>query len=84
MCSWYELKNLEEENIMDNEKWLEQMKNLTQQEETRNEGMIQIVTNDYRQTKALEIIAEELIKLNENSEYVITTLENIETTMKAR
>jgi hypothetical protein len=69
---------------MDNEKWLEQMKNLTQQEETRNEGMIQIVTNDYRQTKALEIIAEELIKLNENSEYVITTLENIETTMKAR
>ena len=63
------------------EKWLDDkvIRNLSSDNPNWDiEGM------EYRKIKALEIIAEELIKLNENSEYVITTLENIETTMKAR
>jgi len=39
---------------------------------------------EYRKVKATEIIAEELIKVNETKDFILTTLENIETTMKAR
>lgn len=39
---------------------------------------------EYRRTKALEIIAEELIKHNETSGCIVTTLENIDTTLNRR
>jgi len=39
---------------------------------------------DYRKTKALEIIAEEKIKANDNLCLIITTLENIETAIRQR
>ena len=37
---------------------------------------------EYRKMKALEIIAEQIVILNSTLGYVVTTLENIETTIK--
>ena len=39
---------------------------------------------EYRQTKALEIIAEEKVKANDILRDIVTTLENIETAIKQR
>ena len=39
---------------------------------------------EYRKVKALEIIAEELIKHNENSSCIVTALENLDTTLNRR
>lgn len=39
---------------------------------------------EYRKVKAFEIIAEELINLNNNSGSIITALENVETILNRR
>jgi len=39
---------------------------------------------EYRKTKALEIIAEQLIHIDNTLEAVVTVLENIETTLNRR
>ena len=39
---------------------------------------------EYRQTKALEIIAEEKVKANDILRDIVTTLENIETAIKQK
>lgn len=51
-------------------------------------NMKKILTNkeryEIRKVKALEIIAEELIKHNETSGCIVTALENLETTLNRR
>ena len=39
---------------------------------------------EYRKMRALEIIAEELIKHNDNSGSIVTALENLDTTLNRR
>lgn len=59
---------------MTNSEWLEKMK----------KDKIDQDYFKYRKVKALEIIAEELIKHNETAGWVVTVLENIETTLNRR
>jgi len=50
-------------------------------------SFIEITNEDwyeYRKTKALEIIAEELIKHNETTGGIVTALENLDTTLNRR
>lgn len=54
------------------------IRNLTPDKEWDKEAM------DYRKVKALEIIAEELIKHNETSGHIIAALENLDTTLTSR
>jgi len=53
-------------------------KNISYQEITREKYY------EYRKVKALEIIAEQIISLDNTLAIVITTLENIETAVKQR
>ena len=79
---------------MDNLEWLKSLKKedtgfqsiLKQAEEERSYDpkVLQDWKISYRKVRALEIIAEELINLNNNSGSITTALENIETTINQR
>ena len=51
-----------------------------------DDGLSEIETSKYefRKTKALEIIAEQIIHLDDTLAYVLSALENIETTLNRR
>jgi|AntAceMinimDraft_18_1070375.scaffolds.fasta_scaffold357061_3 hypothetical protein len=66
---------------MDNKEYLEKIKT---DDEFLSMSDLREKDIEYRKVKATEIIAEELIKVNETKDFILTTLENIETTMKAR
>lgn len=79
---------------MTNLEWLEKVKKADGDvdeplKKAIDEGSIEgnVLANiimEYRKIKALEIIAEELIKHNENSGCIVTALENIDTTLNRR
>ena len=72
--SWYEFKQFQEvksmpKKVMDNLEYLEKVKKELNSEEVRNLNLpaeMVMAFHSNRQAKALEIIAEELCKLNEH------------------
>jgi len=69
---------------MTNLEWLEQVKELNKYNDDKHKDFLYIVNDTYRQTRSLEIIAEELISLSNTLGNVVTVLENIETNLDRR
>ena len=74
---------------MDNLEYLENIKKADEKHHNDNDiGIEEIVVDvyyeEYRKIKALEIIAEQIINLDNTLACVITTLENIDTTLNRR
>ena len=61
---------------MDNKEYLEKVKKVDEDYDFDHDNL------EYRKVKAMEIIAEGLILKNENSDFILTALENIETTLR--
>ena len=70
---------------MDNLEWLKNVKNIDEQ--IREDPLYEKgndIKNEYRKVKALEIIAEQTIRLDNGLDAIITTLEKIETALNRR
>lgn len=75
------LKSLRETDVKLN---LDELINKAQSAEEPDAMAIEKFKFDYRKLRALEIIAEELIKHNETAGCIVTVLENIETILARR
>jgi len=74
---------------LDNLEYLENIKKADEKHHNDNDIGIEEIAGDvyyeeYRKIKALEIIAEQIINLDNTLACVITTLENIDTTLNRR